>query len=117
MDLLERVKRFNQEWIGNGHISGNNKHNVSCTISLKEDEWEACGAWMWENREMYTGISVLPYNGGTYQQAPFEDCTKAEYTSMYRHLAAIDLTDVKELEDNTEAKDNVACSGGTCEII
>jgi ribonucleoside-diphosphate reductase alpha chain len=116
VDLLERVRRFNQEWIGNGHNYGNNTHNVSCTISLKDDEWEECGEWMWNNREEYTGISVLPYNGGTYQQAPFEDCTKEEFNELYQHLASIDLSEVKETEDNTEAKDNIACSGGTCEI-
>lgn len=115
-DLLERVRRFNQEWIGNGHNIGDNTHNVSCTISLKDDEWEECGQWMWDNREEYTGISVLPYNGGTYQQAPFTDCTEDEYLEMYQQLAKIDLTEVVEVEDNTEAKDNLACSGGSCEI-
>ena len=115
-DLLERVKRFNQEWIGSGHNYGNNKHNVSCTISLKDDEWVECGQWMWDNREMYTGISVLPYNGGTYQQAPFEDCTEGEFLTMYDQLAKIDLTEVLEVDDNTEAKDNLACSNGSCEI-
>ena len=115
-DLLERVRRFNQEWIGNGHNKGDNTHNVSCTISLKDDEWEECGEWMWDNRAEYTGISVLPYNGGTYQQAPFTDCTEAEYLQMYKQLAKIDLTEVVEGEDNTEAKDNLACSGGSCEI-
>lgn len=116
MDILERVKRFNLEWVNGGHVSGNNKHNVSCTISLKDDEWEECGIWMWENKEHYTGISVLPYNGGTYQQAPFEDCTKETFDEMFEHLKAIDLTQVKEEEDNTEAKDNLACQGGSCEI-
>ena len=116
MDILERVKRFNLEWVNGGHVSGNNKHNVSCTISLKDDEWEACGKWMWENKEHYTGISVLPYNGGTYQQAPFEDCTKEKFDEMFEHLKAIDLTQVKEEEDNTEAKDNLACQGGACEV-
>jgi ribonucleoside-triphosphate reductase len=115
-DLLERVKRWNEEWIGNGHNYGNNHHNVSCTISLKDDEWDECGKWMWENRANYTGISVLPYNGGTYQQAPFEDCTKETFEEMYQHLSEIDLTKVIEVDDNTEAKDNVACSGGSCEI-
>jgi len=115
-DILERVKRFNLEWVAKGHISGNNKHNVSCTISLKEDEWEDCGKWMWENRYDYTGISVLPYNGGTYQQAPFEDCTKETFDEMFKHLASIDLTQVIEHDDMTEAKDNLACSGGSCEI-
>ena len=115
-DLLERVKRWNEEWIGNGHNYGNNHHNVSCTISLKDDEWDECGKWMWENRANYTGISVLPYNGGTYQQAPFEDCTKETFEEMYQHLSEIDLTKVIEVDDNTEAKDNLACSGGSCEI-
>ena len=115
-DLLERVKRWNEEWIGNGHNYGNNHHNVSCTISLKDDEWDECGKWMWENRANYTGISVLPYNGGTYQQAPFEDCTKETFEEMYQHLSEIDLTKVIEVDDNTEAKDNLACSNGSCEI-
>ena len=115
-DLLERVKRFNLEWIAEGHNSGDNKHNVSCTISLKEDEWEGCGEWMWENRKDYTGISVLPYNNGTYVQAPFTDCTKEEFEEMFELLKEIDLSKVVERDDNTEAKDNVACSGGACEI-
>jgi len=115
-EILERVKRFNLEWVANGHVSGNNKHNVSCTISLKDDEWKECGKWMWENRYDYTGISVLPYNGGTYQQAPFEDCTEEVFEEMFKHMAAIDLTQVVEHDDLTEAKDNLACSGGACEV-
>jgi ribonucleoside-diphosphate reductase alpha chain len=115
-DLLERVKRFNLEWIGNGHNYGNNHHNVSCTISIKDDEWKGCGVWMWENRADYTGISVLPYNNGTYIQAPFTDCTKEEYEELFSHLNEIDLTKVVEHEDHTEQKDQVACGGGACEI-
>jgi ribonucleoside-diphosphate reductase alpha chain len=118
-DLLERVKRFNLEWIAEGHNAGDNKHNVSCTISLKEDEWEGCGEWMWENRKDYTGISVLPYNNGTYVQAPFTDCTKEEFEQMFELLKEIDLSKVVEKDDLTEAKDNVACggAGGSCEIV
>ena len=116
-DLLERVKRFNLEWIAEGHNSGDNKHNVSCTISLKDDEWEGCGEWMWENRKDYTGISVLPYDNGTYVQAPFTDCTKEEYEELFKHLAEIDLSKVIEHDDLTEAKDNLACSGGACEVL
>jgi ribonucleoside-triphosphate reductase len=115
-EILERVKRFNLEWVAKGHVSGNNKHNVSCTISLKDDEWNECGKWMWDNRYDYTGISVLPYNGGTYQQAPFEDCTEEVFKEMFKHMAAIDLTQVVEHDDLTEAKDNLACSGGSCEV-
>jgi len=115
-DILERVKRFNQEWVAGGHNQGSNTHNVSCTISLKEDEWAECGKWMWENRYNYTGISVLPYNGGTYIQAPFEDCTKETFEDMFEHLKEIDLTKVIEHDDHTEAKDNLACSGSSCEV-
>jgi ribonucleoside-triphosphate reductase (thioredoxin) len=115
-DLLERVKRFNLEWIANGHNYGDNKHNVSCTISLKPEEFSECGEWMWNNRESYTGISVLPYDNGSYVQAPFTDCTKEEFDELFKHLTEIDLTKVVESDDNTEAKDNLACSSGNCEV-
>jgi hypothetical protein len=117
MDLLERVKRFNIEWVHQGHREGTNFHNVSCTISLKNSEWGKCGRWMWKNRDFYTGISVLPYDGGTYIQAPFTDCTEQEYNDMMSVLqGSIDLTRVKEEGDNTSLKEQVACAGGACEI-
>ena len=71
---------------------------------------------MWENRHHYTGISVLPYDNGTYVQAPFEDCAKEAYDEMITHLHAIDLTQVHELDDNTNLTDQQACAGGACEI-
>jgi len=114
--LLERVKKVSQEWIKWGHRTGMNTHNVSATISLKQEDWELAGDWMWNNREFYNGLSVLPYDGGTYQQAPFEDITKEKYDELYKHLGAIDLTKVIELEDNTELTDQAACAGGACEI-
>ncbi len=116
MDLLKRVLRFNKEWIAPGHNRGVQKHNVSCTISLKPDEWEACGEWMWENRNEYNGISVLPWDGGSYIQAPFESCTEEEYNAMMENLHAIDLTRVKEIEDATGFTQEIACSGGACEV-
>jgi ribonucleoside-diphosphate reductase alpha chain len=115
-EVLERVKRFNLEWVRGGHNYGNNYHNVSCTISLKDDEWDECGKWMWDNKDSYTGISVLPYNGGTYQQAPFEDCTEEKFKEMFEFLKDIDLSKVIEHDDFTEAKDNLACQGGSCEV-
>jgi ribonucleoside-diphosphate reductase alpha chain len=116
-ELLERVKKVSQEWIKPGHRSGQNSHNVSATISLKEDEWEYAGEWMWENRKFYNGLSVLPYNGGTYQQAPFEDCDEQTYEKMMKSLKNVDLTKVIELQDNTNLSGEVACAGGACEII
>jgi len=91
IDTLERVKKFSTEWVKPGHISGDNTHNVSATINIKEDEWQNVGTWMWDNREHYNGLSVLPYWGGTYQQAPFEDITKEQYESRIATLKSIDL--------------------------
>ena len=115
-ELLERIKKVAQEWIKPGHRTGQNTHNVSATVSLKEDEWELAGEWMWNNREYYNGLSVLPYNGGTYQQAPFEDCTEETYNEMMKSLSNVDLTKVVELTDNTDLSGELACAGGNCEI-
>ena len=116
-DTLERVKRVAQEWIRPGHRKGSNTHNVSATISLKENEWDKAGKWMWDNKEHYNGLSVLPYDGGTYTQAPFEDISEAKYNKMSKVLSDIDLTKVVELDDNTDLSGELACSGGSCEII
>ena len=114
--LLDRIKKVHLEWVKPGHRSGNNTHNVSATVSLKADEWELAGEWMWENRDHYNGLSVLPYDGGTYTQAPFEDITKDQYEVMLQSLTNIDLTQVIELDDNTDLSGELACAGGACEI-
>jgi len=116
-DTLERVKRVALEWIQPGHRRGSNTHNVSATISLKENEWDEAGEWMWSNREYYNGLSVLPYDGGTYTQAPFEDINEAEYNKMSKVLSDIDLTRVIESDDNTDLSGELACAGGNCEIV
>jgi ribonucleoside-diphosphate reductase alpha chain len=115
-DLLERVKWFYNNWIKAGHKSGMNTHNISATVSIKQDEWDGVGEWMWENRNCYNGLSVLPYDGGTYIQAPFEDCTEDKYNEMMKSLSKVDLSKVIEVEDNTDLKGEVACAGGACEI-
>jgi len=116
IQLLERVKKIHSEWVKPGHRSGNNTHNVSATISIREHEWKAVGEWMWENKEYYNGLSVLPYDGGTYIQAPFEDCTKEKYDELMKTLHEIDLSEVIELQDNTDLSGELACTGGACEI-
>ena len=115
-ELLERVKKVSQEWIKPGHRTGQNTHNVSATISLKDEDWDLAGEWMWTNRKFYNGLSVLPYNGGTYQQAPFEDCDEETYHRMMKSLSNIDLSKVVELSDNTDLSGELACSGGACEV-
>ena len=154
MNLLERVSRFNLDWVKNGHRDGQNTHNVSVTVSIKKEtekvskldengkvvldsnnnpikedrrdekgnlvykinEWPMVGSWMWENRESFNGISVLPYDGGSYIQAPFSDCTKKTYEEMMEVLSDIDLTKVIEMTDNTNLSGEVSCGGNGCEI-
>jgi ribonucleoside-diphosphate reductase alpha chain len=116
IQLLERVKKVQQEWIKPGHRSGNNAHNVSATISIREHEWPAVGEWMWENKEYYNGLSVLPYDGGTYIQAPFEDCTKDKYEELMKTLHDVDLSKIVEMDDDTDLSGEVACAGGACEV-
>ena len=114
--LLERIKKVHLEWVKPGHRSGSNTHNVSATVSIKPEEWEGVGEWMWQNRKHYNGLSVLPYDNGSYTQAPFEDCTEEVYNEMMKSLTEIDLTKVVELTDETELKESLACAGGACEI-
>jgi ribonucleoside-diphosphate reductase alpha chain len=116
-EMLERVKKVSKEWIKNGHRSGQNSHNVSATVSIKEDEWELVGEWMWKNRKFYNGLSVLPYSNHTYTQAPFEDCNKEDFERLLKSLTNVDLTKVIELQDNTNLSGEAACAGGACEIV
>ena len=116
LQLLKRVAKISSEWVKPGTRNGQNTHNVSATISIKEDEWTDVGEWMWENREVYNGLSVLPYDGGTYKQAPFEDCSKETYEAMLETLSDVDLTKVVEIEDNTDLSGELACAGGACEV-
>jgi ribonucleoside-diphosphate reductase alpha chain len=117
LDLLERVKLISKDWVKQGHDKGNNTHNVSCTVSVRDDEWKIVGEWMWANKEYYNGLSVLPYHGGTYKQTPFEDCTKEVYEQMMSTLHNVDLSKVIEVQDNTNFSDSQACGGGNCEIV
>ena len=144
LDTLERVKRFSLEWIKPGHVNGDNTHNVSATVSIDKsrmytefspmgafppndsvyklaedgtiDEWEVVGEWMWSNREFYNGLSVLPYFGGNYSQAPFEDITEEEYNKRISSIHSVDLTKVIEMDDTVDFGQVSACSGNQCEV-
>jgi ribonucleoside-diphosphate reductase alpha chain len=133
------------DWIKPGHINADNTHNVSATISVDKsrlyykhddksfklefpeikqgeegfnfDEWEAVGEWMWGNKEFYNGLSVLPFDGGTYSQAPFQNITKEEYEELLNGLSNVDLSQIIEEDDIINFNDSVACGGGNCEII
>tara|TARA_Y100000591_G_C21843897_1_gene707440 strand:- start:112 stop:1926 length:1815 start_codon:yes stop_codon:yes gene_type:complete len=116
LDLLERVKKVHLEWVKTGHRKGQNTNNVSATVTIKPDEWQEVGEWMWENKHNYNGLSVLPYSDHSYKQAPFEDCTKEEYEALLPSLKIVDLDKVVEIDDNTNLTGELACAGGACEI-
>lgn len=116
IDLLERVKFISENWVVPGHNDGQNTHNISCTVSVRPDEWKIIGEWMWVNKNHYNGLSVLPYDGGTYKQTPFEDCSEETFNKLMETLKDVNLDNVIELQDNTTLGENLACYGGNCEI-
>ena len=116
LDLLERIKTINKNWIKPGHRRGANMHNVSATVTIKPDEWESIGEWLFENKEYFTALSVLPHSDHTYVQAPFETIDKDKFNEMVKSLHNIDLSKVIEMNDNTARQDELACAGGNCEI-
>ena len=89
---------------------------MSATVTIKEDEWAPVGEWMWENRKYYNGLSVLPFDGGSYIQAPFEDCDKETYDKMMEFLEKVNLTNIVETQDDTDLQGELACAGASCEI-
>lgn len=116
LQLLERIKLVSSTWVNAGHRKGENTHNVSATVSIKENEWNEVRDWMWKNRKCYNGLSVLPADGGTYIQAPFEECTKEKYDELAEHLHSIDLSYIIETIDETDLSGEIACAGGSCEL-
>lgn len=117
IDILERVSTVYNNWIKPGHNNGVNTHNVSATISIKNDEWDSIGEWMYTNRSNYNGLSVLPYSDHTYVQAPFEDISEFTYGELSKSLHKIDLTLIVELDDETNLTGELACSGDGCVVI
>jgi ribonucleoside-diphosphate reductase alpha chain len=93
------------------------EHKPSVTISVKEDEWMDVGAWVFRNFDEISGVSFLPWAGGTYRQAPYEECTKEQYEDMLSKMPKeIKWDDLVEVEDNVEGAQTLACVAGHCEI-
>jgi ribonucleoside-triphosphate reductase (thioredoxin) len=116
LSLLKRVKKISEEWIKSGHRKGQNTHNVSATVSIRESEWQDVGEWMWENRNVYNGLSVLPFSDHTYVQAPFETCSKETYEVLLKALTNVNLSKIIEDQDDTDLQGELACAGGLCEV-
>lgn len=93
------------------------EHKPSVTISVKDEEWMEVGAWVWKHFDEVSGISFLPYSDHSYQQAPYEDCSKEDYEVLYKQTPnAIDWENFIELDDNTIGQQTLACTAGHCEI-
>ncbi len=117
IEFLDRVKYMFENWIKPGHVSGDNYNNVSCTCNVKNHEWDDVRAWMWENRENYTGISLLPYSDASYQQAPFEDTNEETYNEFASKHRKFDLDNIKEEQNFVNFGMDAACSAGGCELV
>lgn len=116
IEFLERVKLIHEKWIKPGHIYGENTHNVSATVTVKNHEWKMVGDWLWDNQSNYNGLSFLPEDLGSYPQTPFETIDEATYLELSKSLHAINVANVVEINDNTNLQGEQACSGGSCEI-
>ena len=93
------------------------EHKPSVTISVKEDEWLDVGAWVYRNFNEISGISFLPHDGGSYRQAPYEECDKAAYDALVAKMpTSIDWDSLNEMDDNVEGAQLLACVSGHCEI-
>lgn len=114
LDAVSHLKlwqAYNDSWA---------EHQVSITVSVKEDEWPSVGAWVWDNFDTLSGVSFLPMDGGTYRQAPYQECTKEEYDAFLAKMPeTLDWSKLPtyETEDTTTGSRELACQAGACEIL
>jgi ribonucleoside-diphosphate reductase alpha chain len=116
IQFLERVKLLHEKWIKPGHIYGENTHNVSATVTMKQNEWSMVGEWLWQNQNHYNGLSFMPEDLGSYEQTPFEEIDEAKYLELTKSLKGINVANIVETSDNTNLAGEAACAGGACEI-
>lgn len=94
------------------------EHKPSVTISVSEKEWPAVGAFVWEHFDEMSGVSFLPYDGGSYRQAPYEECTEEEYLALDARVPhGLDWDSMSEETDNVEGTQTLACSANGCELV
>ena len=96
------------------------EHKPSVTVSVKEHEWMEVGAWVYEHFDEVSGVSFLPHSDHTYQQAPYEDCSKEQYNELAKLMPESvdwDLISKYELEDTTIGNKELACTGSVCELV
>ena len=104
---LEIWLEYQREWC---------EHKPSVTISVEEKDWPSVGAWVWQHFDEISGVSFLPYDGGTYRQAPYEECTEEQYNELKAKVPKLNWSLFKEQTDNVEGAQMLACVAGSCEI-
>lgn len=103
---LELWSTYQEKWC---------EHKPSVTISVADNEWMSVGAWVWEHFDSISGVSFLPYDGGTYQQAPYEEISETIYIKLLNEMPQIEWSLFTENTDNTECSQELACVAGSCE--
>jgi ribonucleoside-triphosphate reductase len=109
LDQLEWYLKLKRNWC---------EHNQSMTVYVKDDEWLKVGSWVWEHFDEIVGITFLPFDGGKYEQAPYEEITGEEYRRLKNAFPKIDYSQLYQFEedDNTTGAQQYACTGNSCEL-
>ena len=110
IDQLELWLTYQKHWC---------EHKPSCTVYIKDDEWDEVGNWVYQNFEWMSGVAFLPYDGGTYSQAPYQEITEEQYNRANQEMPmGIDWGALSQYEkdDHTTASQELACHGGVCEL-
>ena len=109
IEQLELWKVYAEHWC---------EHKPSVTIYVRESEWLEVAAWVYKNFDIMSGVSFLPHSDHIYKQAPYEECTKEKYDELVKAMPKIDWSKFGEYEqgDNTTSSQELACTGGTCDL-
>ena len=109
LEQLNHYLMFKRHWC---------EHNPSITVYVREHEWLAVGDWVYNNFDDVGGVSFLPHTDHAYKQAPYTECTEAEYEALLAKMPSFDWAklEVYEHEDSTKNQQTLACSAGHCEI-
>ena len=111
IDQLQMWLAYQRNWC---------EHKPSVTINVKKDEWFEVGAFVYEHFDEMSGVSFLPYNEHTYQQAPYQECGKSDYEQLLSLMPKkIDWSKLSEYEkeDTTKSSQTYACTGEVCEVV
>lgn len=109
IDQLEYYKKVRLNWC---------EHNQSITVYVRDNEWLEVGSWVYKNFDIISGVSFLPFDGGKYEQAPYEEITEKQYEALKKKFPTIDYAKLSqyEKEDNTTGAQALACSANGCEM-